>query len=74
MALFDNSDPEDFLLFVRNFQMTFEAPGTLATSANICYIHTLLCGKSLCQLDTFSVEVGSTTIAHLNFIILGLSA
>ena len=35
MALFDNGDPEEFLLFVRNFQMTLKASGALAASAKI---------------------------------------
>ena len=44
MALFDNGDPDEFLLFVCNFQMTLKASGTLADSAKIQYIRTLLRG------------------------------
>ena len=29
MSLFDNGDPEDFLLFVRNFNMNLAGTGTL---------------------------------------------
>ena len=61
MAFFDNSDTEEFLFFIRNFQITLEAPGTIAAGANIQYIRTLVNGKSLRQLDKFSVEVVSTT-------------
>ena len=32
----------------------------------------LLQGKALCQFDTLSDEVGSTTLEHLKSIILGL--
>ena len=28
IALFDNGEPKEFFLFVRNFQMNLEAPGT----------------------------------------------
>ena len=52
--------------------MTLEASGALAASAKIHYICTLLRGEALRQLDMQSVEVGSTTIAHLNLIILGV--
>ena len=33
MAFFDNGDPEEFLLFVRNFNITLVASGTLTTGA-----------------------------------------
>ena len=35
MALFDNGEPEEFLLFIRNFKMTLEASGTLKSDAKI---------------------------------------
>ena len=72
MALFENGDPEEFLLFVRNFQMTLKASGTLTASAKIQYIHTLLRGEALRQLEAFSIDMGSTTTTHLNQIILSL--
>ena len=72
MALFDNVDPEEFLLFVHNFQMDIKASGMIAASANIQYLLTLLRGEALHQPGMLFVEVGSTTIAHLNHIILGL--
>ena len=72
MTLFDNIDPEEFLLFIRNFNVTLEVSGTLVAGAEIQYLPTLLCGKLLCQFDTFSDEVGSTTSENLNKIILGL--
>ena len=34
-ALFDNGKPEEFLLFIMNFNMTLEAPGTLLVGAKI---------------------------------------
>ena len=35
MALFDNGDPEECLLFIRNFSMTIEESGTLVPSKKI---------------------------------------
>ena len=61
MALFDNSKPEEFFLFIRNFQMNFEVSGTLDAGAKIKYLRMLLNGKSLCQLDTLSIELVITT-------------
>ena len=72
MALFDKDKPEEFLLFVWYFQMIIEASVTLAAGAKFQYIFMLVCGEALCQRDTLSVEVGSTTIEHLNLNILGL--
>ena len=41
MALFDNGDPEEFLLFVLNFKMTPEAPVTITSIAKMNYLGTL---------------------------------
>ena len=72
MALFDRGKPEEFLLFLRNFNMTLEASGTLAYTAKIQYLSTLVRGESLRQFDRLSTEVGGTTLGNLESIILGL--
>ena len=72
MALFDNGYPEEFLLFIRNFQITPKASVNLSDGTNIHYLFTVLYGEALHQIDTLSVEVGITTRANLNRIILGL--
>ena len=64
MALFDNGNMEEFLLFINNFQMNIEASGTFDAGAKIQYLYTLLCGDALCQLDMLSAEVGSNTSEH----------
>ena len=51
MALFDNGNPEEFLLFVWNFQMTLEESGYIAASINIRSLPTMLRGEVLHQLD-----------------------
>ena len=72
LALFDNGDPEEFLLFVRNFQITLEASVLLTSSANIKSICMLLYVEALHQLGTLSVELVCTTMTHVNRIILVL--
>ena len=69
MAFFDNVNPEEFLLFIRNFQITLEVSGTLSAIANMHYLFMLICDELLFQINTLYVEVGSTTISHLNRII-----
>ena len=64
MALFDNVEQEEIFLFIWNFQMTLEASYIIVYSAKIQYLFTLLHGEALHRLNTFSVEVESTAIAH----------
>ena len=72
MTLFDNGDGKEFLLLLQNFQITLKASGTLDSGVNIQYLCILVRGEALHQLYMLSVEVGSTTTANLNLIILGL--
>ena len=72
MALYDNGKPEDILLFIRNFDMTIEASGTLVSLVKIQYLCTLVHGEVLHQFYTFSAKVGSTTSENLKLVILGL--
>ena len=44
MALFDICKPDEFLLFIRNFNMTLEASGMLKAGVNIQYLCTLVHG------------------------------
>ena len=60
MALFDNGNMEEFLLFVSNFNMNIEASGTLVTGANIQYLHMLVRGEVLGQFDSLSDNVESS--------------
>ena len=43
-SLFDHGNPEDFLFFVCNFNMTLAETGTLEMNTNIHYICTLVRG------------------------------
>ena len=59
--VFDQGDPEDFLLLISSFNMNPKALGTIVVSAKMQYLHTLICREVLSQFDTLSAEVGSTT-------------
>ena len=72
MIFLDNSSLEEFLLLIRNFQMTLDASGRLTAGMNVGYLRTLLRGEALRQLGTLSIEVGSTTSEHLKLITLVL--
>ena len=47
MTLFDNGNPEELLLFIRNFNMTLEVSIALVSGANIQYLLTLVRGEAL---------------------------
>ena len=70
MALFENSNPEELLLFVINFKTTIENLGILTASVKLQYLCTLLCGEALRQFDTFCNHLGSTNTAHVSRIVL----
>ena len=72
MALFDNGNMEELLLFVRNFNTTLKASGMIVAGAKTHYLSILICGEALSQFDTFYAEVGITTSEKLKYIILGL--
>ena len=44
MSLFENGKPEEFLLFVCNFNMTLAASGTLEAGAKYQYLRNIVCG------------------------------
>ena len=57
MSLFDNGRPEEFLLFVRNFNMTLSASGMLEAGANFQYLCTLVHGEALSWFDSLSADM-----------------
>ena len=70
--LFDNSNMEEFLLFLWNFKMTIKDLGMFTDNLNQQYICKLLHREVLRRFDTLCAQVGSTTITHLKRVILGL--
>ena len=74
MALFNNGDLEEFMLFVQNFNMTLAASGTLAMGVKIQYICTLVRLEALHQFDLLSADVEGTNPLTTKNIILGLAS
>ena len=73
MNLFENGEPEEFLLFVRKFNMNLAASVTLATDAKLQYLCTLVHRKESCQFELFSAGVEGTKPLTAENIILGLA-
>ena len=60
MSLFDNGNPEEFLLLVRKFNTTLVDSGTLETGAKVQYLHMLVNGEALHQFELLYADVEST--------------
>ena len=73
MSLFDHGKPEDFLLSVRNFNMTLAETGTLEMDVNIHYLCTLVHGEALRQFDLLSADVKNTETLNVDYYIKGLA-
>ena len=69
MSLFDNGKPEKFLLFVRNFNMTLAASGTLKSGANFQYLCTIVCVEALRQFESLSANVEIAETLDVYYII-----
>ena len=74
MSFFDHGDPEEFLLFVRNFIITIAAPGTLETDVKVQYICTIIHGEALHKFDMLYVDVENMdTTLTVDYLIKGLA-
>ena len=73
MALFDNGNLGEFLLFSSNFNMTLAESRTLGADTKVQYFCTLVCGEALCQFDSLSYDVEGTKLLKVEAIILGLA-
>ena len=57
MALFQYGAPEEFLLFMQNFNMNLAESGILATVAEIQYLRTIICWEVLRQFYLLHADV-----------------
>ena len=73
ISLFANVDPEKFLLFVSNFNMTLAASGTLEAGAKMHYLRTRVQRETLRQFVLFSSDIESTQTLNVDDIIKGLT-
>ena len=73
MSLFDHGEPEEFLFFIWNFNMTLAATRTQEKNAKILYLLMLVCGEVLRQFDFLSSDVENMDkYLSVNYIIKGL--
>ena len=73
MSLFDHGDLEDFLLFIRNFNMNLVETGTLDMDTKIQYICTQVRGEALRNFDLLSAGVENTETLNVDYYIKGLA-
>ena len=74
MSLFYHGKPEEFLLFVRDFQITHAFTGTPETEVKIHYLCTLVYGEALRQFDLLYADVKNIeTLLNVDFLLTGLA-
>ena len=74
MDIFDNGEPQEFLLFVWNFNMTLAEEGNLVTGAKVQYLSTPVHGEALCQFDSLFSDMEGTNPLTVETAILGLDS
>ena len=67
MSLFGHGKPEEFLLFICNFNMTHVETGTQEMDTKNQYICTLVRGEVLRQFDLFSADMEHTETLTLDY-------
>ena len=72
--LFDHGNPEKFLLFVTNFNMTLMTTGTLETGEKIHYLCMLVCGEALHHFDSLYADMEITETLNVEYIVKGLAS
>ena len=72
-SLFYHGDPEEFLLFIRNFNMTNAGTGMLEMDVKIQYLSTLVCGEVLRQFDLLSTDMENIETLNVDYGIKGLA-
>ena len=73
MSLFENGKPEEFLLFVRHFNMNLAASGTLEVGAKFQYLCNIFRREAVRQFDSFSADVEITETLNMDYFIRGLA-
>lgn len=63
-STFDYGQPEELLVLLRNFQIEIDGTGTTTASGRINYLHTMIRGTSLRELDKLAL-VGNSITNHL---------
>ena len=66
VSLFDHDEPEEFLLFMKNFKTTLAAIGTKERNTRILYVCTLFHGEALRQFEFLSSKVENTETLNVD--------
>ena len=72
MSLFRNINTYELRLLVKCFKTMLEESVTLTDNSKLKYIINLLHRETLREFDTFCIQIGKTTVTHLNQVILCL--
>ena len=72
MSFFDNGKPEEFLLFVCNFNMTLAVSEMLELGAKYQYLSNIFRREALRQFDSLSSDIKSIQTLNFEDIIKGL--
>ena len=73
MSLIGHGDPEEFLLFIRNFNMTLAATGMLYMDVKIYYLRMLVPGEALRKFYLFSADVENIETLNVDYYNKGLA-
>ena len=69
ISLFDHGDPDEFMVFIRNFNTTIVVTGTLEMGVEIHYLHTLVGGEALRKFELLSSDVENTETLNTDYYI-----
>ena len=69
---FEHGQSEEFLQLVKNFKRAIDRTWTTTAAGRINYLHTLLHGEVLQNLDELDIQNAGTKNSHLKFIQEGL--
>ena len=73
MSFLGTGEPDEFLLFVLNFNTNLTGSGALKAGAKIQYIFSIVRGEALRQFDLLSADVEGTETLNFDDIIKGLA-
>ena len=72
MAIFNNVQPDEFLLFIKDFRRTLEDTGAILTSGHIHYLCSLIHREALHKLYYIDNYHRDTTATNVEAIMQGL--
>ena len=72
IVTFEHGQPEEFIQLIKNFKRAVYGTETTTAANKINYLHTLLSGEALRELDKLASQNAGTNNTHLKFIQEGL--